>query len=85
VSGDEIVCREFVELATEYLEESLPPERLELVEEHLVMCDWCRDYVSQIEATAAAVADAPAAAPSDETISDLLGAFRRRRTRGGDP
>jgi predicted anti-sigma-YlaC factor YlaD len=86
VSADEIVCREFVELATEYLEASLPPETLELVEEHLLMCDWCRSYVAQIEITAAAVAHAPPAAePSDEAMHGLLDAFRRRATGGEAP
>jgi predicted anti-sigma-YlaC factor YlaD len=87
VSADEIVCREFVELATEFLEASLPPETLELVEEHLLMCDWCRDYVAQIEATAVAVAaaQAPAAEPPDEAMRALLDAFRRRGTGGEGP
>ncbi len=52
MSVEEIVCREFVELATEYLEEALSDETLELVEEHLAMCDWCRDYLHQIDTTA---------------------------------
>jgi predicted anti-sigma-YlaC factor YlaD len=85
VSADEIVCRELVELATEYLEASLPPETLELVEEHLLMCDWCRDYVAQIEATAAAVADLAAVEPSEDAVRGLLDAFRRRTTGGEGP
>ena len=56
VSFDEIVCREFVELATDYLDGAMPEPTLELVEEHLAMCDWCRDYLHHIEATAGAVA-----------------------------
>jgi predicted anti-sigma-YlaC factor YlaD len=84
VSIDEIVCREFSELATDYLEGALPGETLELVEEHLAMCDWCRDYAHQIEATAHALGAAPeaaGAAPPVETLDALLGAFRNR-TRG---
>jgi predicted anti-sigma-YlaC factor YlaD len=85
VSADEIVCREFAELATDYLEGAMPEERLELVEEHLAMCDWCRDYLSQIETTARVVgaeAESPEAAPPAATLEALLGAFRAR-TRGG--
>jgi predicted anti-sigma-YlaC factor YlaD len=86
VSADEIVCREFVELATEYLEASLPPETLELVEEHLLMCDWCRDYVAQIEATASAVSQAPEEPKlSDEAMRGLLDAFRHRATGREEP
>jgi predicted anti-sigma-YlaC factor YlaD len=86
VSGDEIVCREFAELATDYLEGAMPDERLELVEEHLAMCDWCRDYLTQIETTARAVGAEPEGAeapPPAETLETLLGAFRAR-TGGGD-
>jgi predicted anti-sigma-YlaC factor YlaD len=75
---DEIVCREFAELATDYLEGAMPEPTLELVEEHLAMCDWCRDYLHQIEATSAALADAPGPVPAGETVSALVDAFRDR-------
>jgi len=78
VSFDEIVCREFAELATDYLDGALPDATLELVEEHLAMCDWCRDYLGQIEATSAAVARTPAASPAPETLHALVAAFRDR-------
>jgi len=78
VSVDEVVCREFAELATEYLDGAMPDETLELVEEHLAMCDWCRDYLGQIEATSAAVARTPAASPAPETLHALVAAFRDR-------
>jgi predicted anti-sigma-YlaC factor YlaD len=51
LSAHEISCQEFVELVTEYLEGTLPPMRLDLVEEHLVMCDWCVAYLQQMETT----------------------------------
>ena len=82
MSVDEIVCREFAELATDYLDAALPEETLELVEEHLAMCDWCRDYLHQIETTSAALAQAPPPAAPDETLRALIGAFRARA--GGD-
>jgi predicted anti-sigma-YlaC factor YlaD len=77
MSVDEIVCREFAELATEYLEGAMPDDTLELVEEHLAMCDWCRDYLRQIETTARAVGAEPETAePEPETLDGLLAAFR---------
>jgi predicted anti-sigma-YlaC factor YlaD len=57
----------------------MPDETLELVEEHLAMCDWCRDYLAQIEATAHAVAAdrvPPDDPPADATLQALVGAFR---------
>ena len=81
---DEVVCREFAELATDYLEGAMPEPTLELVEEHLAMCDWCRDYLHQIETTSAALAQAPGPAPPDETVHALVGAFRAH-LRGDTP
>jgi predicted anti-sigma-YlaC factor YlaD len=83
MSADEIVCREFVELATEYLDDALPEPTLEIVEEHLAMCDWCREYLHQIATTSAAVAHVPAPAPPAETLRALVGVFRAGI--GGDP
>jgi predicted anti-sigma-YlaC factor YlaD len=88
MSFDEIVCREFAELATDYLDGAMPEPTLELVEEHLAMCDWCRDYLHQIRTTAEVVADAeddgPRFAPAEPVMQQLVGAFRRRR-QGGPP
>jgi predicted anti-sigma-YlaC factor YlaD len=85
VSIDEIVCREFAELATDYLDGAMPHATLELVEEHLAMCDWCRDYLHQIETTSAVVGRAPAPDPPDETLRALVGAFRARTKRDAPP
>ena len=52
---DEITCRELIELVTPYLDDALDEPTLVAVEEHLVMCDWCVDYVEQIEATIGAL------------------------------
>jgi anti-sigma factor RsiW len=68
---DEITCREFVELVTDYFEGALPAHTLSLTEEHLVMCDWCATYAQQMRATSellalsehdGGAADAPAEA-----------------------
>lgn len=46
-----LTCRELVELATDYLEGTLPdPERARL-EEHLEGCDGCRNYLEQMRRT----------------------------------
>ena len=38
-SRDPSSCEELVELATEYLEGTLPPETVELLERHLAECE----------------------------------------------
>jgi predicted anti-sigma-YlaC factor YlaD len=78
----EVTCREFVELVTAWLEHALPEERTELVEEHLVMCDWCSTYLDQLQATRRALPGAVkdrAVAP--ETGEALRAAFRAWRER----
>ena len=75
----EITCREFVELATEYLDDALPSARLDLVEEHLVLCDWCRDHLHQMEATIGAVRGLAGDQPHAEVLDILVGAFRDAR------
>jgi anti-sigma factor RsiW len=73
---DEVVCQAFVELVTDYLEGALPEDRRDLVEEHLVICDACKTYLEQIEATVEALPDAvhDEPVPSD-TRAALLSAF----------
>jgi predicted anti-sigma-YlaC factor YlaD len=88
VSVDEIVCREFAELATDYLEGAMPDQTLELVEEHLAMCDWCREYLHQIDTTTRAVAQEPEAAdpgPAPGALDGLVAAFRATTKRKGAP
>jgi predicted anti-sigma-YlaC factor YlaD len=51
VSAEEVTCEQYVELVTDYFEGALPPRTLGRVEEHLVMCDWCRAYTGQMRAT----------------------------------
>jgi predicted anti-sigma-YlaC factor YlaD len=75
----EIICRQFVELVTEYLEGALPAETIDLVEQHLVMCDWCRDYLGQVEATVEAVGEVEHEPPPKEMLESLLVAFREQR------
>ena len=90
MSADEIVCRQFAELATDYLEGAMPDETLELIEEHLAMCDWCRDYLHQIRATtrAVAVAAEPEAGepdPAPAALDELMAAFRATTKGQGTP
>ena len=56
---DEITCRDLVELVTPYLEDALDEPTLDRVEEHLIMCDWCVDYLEQIRATIGALGTLP--------------------------
>ena len=79
---DEVTCREFVELVTDYWEGALPEERMELVEEHLVICDSCKTYLEQMEATVEALPRAGDREPVPaETERVLQSAFRDWKAR----
>ena len=43
-----MVCRELVELVTEYLDNALPPDLHAAVTRHLNGCDGCVEYVRQL-------------------------------------
>jgi len=79
VPDAEISCREFVEVATEFLEDALPGPELDLVEEHLVLCDWCRDHLAQLQLTIAATQGLAGEVPAPGVLRALVGAFRDAR------
>ena len=46
-----MTCKELVELVTNYLENSLPPEERQRFEAHLATCAGCNVYLDQIRKT----------------------------------
>jgi predicted anti-sigma-YlaC factor YlaD len=81
VTTDEVTCQQFVELVTHYFEGALPPRALSRVEEHLVMCDWCVAYVSQMGATVESLGTLKDRS-SPEPPDSLLGALRAKKAAG---
>jgi predicted anti-sigma-YlaC factor YlaD len=81
VTADEVTCQQFVELVTDYFEGALAPSALSLVEEHLVMCDWCRTYVEQMQTTIVALQDLEERV-SPEPPDPVLEALRARKAAG---
>ncbi len=43
-----LVCREMVELMTEYLEGALPADVRARFDSHLARCDGCTEYLAQL-------------------------------------
>jgi predicted anti-sigma-YlaC factor YlaD len=78
VTADEVTCQQFVELVTDYFEGALAPRALGLVEEHLVMCDWCLTYVEQMRTTMVALRELEERA-SPQPPDPVLAALRARR------
>ncbi len=83
----ELVCREIVELVTEYLGGTLPAADRTRFEEHLESCPPCTAYLAQVRTMLELAGElGAAAAPTDDgrVASELDRIFRdwhRRQTR----
>jgi anti-sigma factor RsiW len=72
---DPLVCREFVELVTDYLEGTLSPEERIRFEAHLAECDACPGYLEDMRRLVGSLHELPDPA----TREALLRAFRELR------
>jgi anti-sigma factor RsiW len=80
--ADPLVCREFVELVTDYLENRLPSPEHTRFEAHLAECDGCAGYLADIRSVARTLHEVPAPPPDPHTREVLLRAFRDLRGAG---
>ncbi len=71
-----IVCRDMVELVTNYLEGSLAGSERARFEAHLSVCPHCTRYLEQCRQTIAATGRLREADIAPEAKEALLGAFR---------
>jgi predicted anti-sigma-YlaC factor YlaD len=77
VNEREMVCRQLVEVVTDYLEGALDEDFSARVEEHMVVCEPCAVYLEQMKLTSAAVgAAAGGDAVPPQQRSALMLAFR---------
>jgi anti-sigma factor RsiW len=72
----EMACNELVELITEYIEGRLPPAEVRRFEDHLEICEGCRNYVAQMRETIAALGHLPEESITPGAREELLEAFR---------
>jgi hypothetical protein len=73
---NEMTCREFVRLVTEYLEGTLPLGERTRFEHHLVFCTWCVDYLQQMRDVLRVSGRISETDISPEAEARLLRAFR---------
>jgi anti-sigma factor RsiW len=73
--GETITCREFVELATDFLEGRLPASERERFEDHLTLCPGCQAYMEQLRATLRALGRIPEESLSAAAREEILHAF----------
>jgi predicted anti-sigma-YlaC factor YlaD len=75
-----IVCRQAVELVTDYLEGALSGRDRERFEAHLAECPHCREYLEQVKVTIAALGRVEPEALSPEARDELVALYRRWRS-----
>jgi anti-sigma factor RsiW len=73
---DEITCREFVEVVTDYLEGQVDDALRTEIEAHLALCPGCDHYLEQMRATIRVMGRVPVESLSDAARDDLMAAFR---------
>jgi anti-sigma factor RsiW len=75
----ELVCREVVELVTEYLGGTLPAQERERFDQHLATCPPCTAYLAQVKTTLELAAElGSTGAPADAEVAKQLGDMFRR-------
>ncbi len=75
-----LVCRDAVELVSDYLDGTLSRRDRRRLEKHLAACDACSAYVEQVRATIAASGQVgPEDLPAD-VVEGLVNLFRQYRS-----
>lgn len=75
-----IVCRQAVELVTDYLEDALSEVDRSRFEVHLAACPHCSRYLEQMRATITLVGRVDLEGVDAETMDDLVALYRRWRS-----
>lgn len=75
----DIACRELVEILTDFLEGALDERARTQVEQHLVLCSGCAEYLRQLRATIGATRRLAEEDLPEKVKESLLDAFRHWR------
>ena len=73
----ELVCREAVELITDYLEDALDRRNRARLETHLAACPNCTEYLAQIRRTLDLLGRIEPEALDPEVQDELVALYRR--------
>ena len=74
-------CKELVEIITEYIEGTLPPQERQRFEEHLANCPGCQTYLEEMRQTIRAVGRLSEEAIPAEIKEPFLTALRNWKKR----
>ena len=76
----ELVCREAVELMTEYLDDVLSDRDRARLESHLAGCPHCSEHLAQLQITIETMGRAVPEDLEPEALDDLVGLYRQWRS-----
>jgi anti-sigma factor RsiW len=74
-----LVCRQAVELVTDYLEGALSTRDRARFEAHLAECEHCTEYLAQMRTTITALGHIEPEALAPEVRDELVALYRRWR------
>jgi anti-sigma factor RsiW len=72
-----LVCKEVVELVTDYLEGTMAPRERARFESHIADCPNCRRYLAQMRITLDVLGRIEAEAVAPEAMDELVELYRR--------
>lgn len=72
---EQIVCQQWVEIVTEYLEGTLPPGLQSAADRHLAECTHCREYLEQMRRTISVARGLREADVPSDVVEALTRAF----------
>jgi anti-sigma factor RsiW len=79
-----VICQEWTELITDYLEGALPRRLVKAIDRHLAACPHCTEYLAQMRRTIAVTGGLPIdTVVPDDLLDALQKAFEDHR--GDDP
>jgi anti-sigma factor RsiW len=73
---ERVVCQQWVELVTAYLDSTLPRPVTKAIDRHLAHCRHCREYLKQMRLTIRLTGELRDEDVPDEVIDALEAAFR---------
>lgn len=74
-----LVCQEFVELVTDYLDGALSRRDRRRMDKHLKACDGCDAYLEQVRLTVRSLGELPPEPVDPHVREHLLAAFAELR------
>jgi predicted anti-sigma-YlaC factor YlaD len=75
-NAEDLTCAELVELVSDYIEGALTSEERARIEEHLIVCEGCVNYLDQMQKTIALTGRLRVDDLAPEALAELVDAFR---------